>query len=165
MSNGTYTSKEFQFKKFVKETLCTFTDKQVSWPLALLNPLLISLVIPNGHDHRWFNQSGHLKDTMKTFTILIAIAILVANVQALGFDFKKISRLIATVDPKTCNCIQEQLCRIEIPYDYTSVLDISCQNSLKVPTKNMYNWKKIVADFWFKKWEFSPKNTDRGIFR
>ena len=72
---------------------------------------------------------------MKTFTILIAIAILVANVQALGFDFKKISRLIATVDPKTCNCIQEQLCRIEIPYDYTSVLDISCQNSLKVVLK------------------------------
>ena len=87
---------------------------------------------------------------MKTFTILIAIAILVANVQALGFDFKKISRLIATVDPKTCNCIQEQLCRIEIPYDYTSVLDISCQNSLKVVLKICIE-NKFVADIWSKK--------------
>ena len=73
--------------------------------------------------------------------MIAIIAILVANVQALGFDFKIMSRLLATVDPKTCNCIDEQLCRIEIPYDYTSVLDISCQNSLKVPTKNMYQNK------------------------
>ena len=94
-------------------------------------PLLISLVIPNG-----FNQLGYLIDTMKTFVISLAIiAILVANVKALGFDFKKMSRLLATVDPKTCNCIDEQLCRIEIPYDYTSVLDINCQTSLKVLIK------------------------------
>ena len=73
---------------------------------------------------------------MKKYIISLAIiAILVANVKALGFDFKKMSRLLATVDPKTCNCIDEQLCRIEIPYDYTSVLDINCQTSLKVLIK------------------------------
>merc|ERR1719412_1518581 len=53
--------------------------------------------------------------------ILVLLAIL-ANAKA--FDAKTVMRLVATVDPKTCNCISNDLCRIEVPY--ATFIGIDC---------------------------------------
>ena len=58
--------------------------------------------------------------------ILVLLAIL-ANAKA--FDAKTVMRLVATVDPKTCNCISNDLCRIEVPY--ATFIGIDC-GALKV---------------------------------
>ena len=61
------------------------------------------------------------------FPVLLFFAVL-ATSQA--FNAKTIMRLVATVDPQTCNCVEENLCRIEIPY--STYIGIDCGNVLKV---------------------------------
>ena len=61
------------------------------------------------------------------FLVLLFFAVL-ATSQA--FNAKTIMRLVATVDPQTCNCVEENMCRIEIPY--STYIGINCGNVLKV---------------------------------
>merc|ERR1712018_520879 len=80
-----------------------------------------------------FEGSG--ENMMKVSKNLIFLAIFVCvfgNFGALGFKFnpKEISRLVATVDPKTCNCVTQQHCNINIPY--TSLLQIKCHEGTQL---------------------------------
>ena len=47
------------------------------------------------------------------------------NARAPPFDARKISQLVARVDPKTCNCVTQDQCKIDIPY--TKILGIECK--------------------------------------
>ena len=95
------------------------------WPALLCQTsesfhLLLQLSA-NGHLEEAFNR-------MRTdFLVLLFFAVL-ATSQA--FNAKTIMRLVATVDPQTCNCVENNMCIIEIPY--STYIGINCGNVLKV---------------------------------
>ena len=71
-----------------------------------------------------------MKVPKEVIFLVLSVAIQIFHVQAVKFNPREISRLVATVDPKTCNCVTQEYCKIDIPY--TSFLGVQCQAGTKV---------------------------------
>ena len=71
-----------------------------------------------------------MKVPKEVIFLVLSIALRTFQVQAVKFNPREISRLVATVDPKTCNCVTQEYCKIDIPY--TSFLGVQCQAGTKV---------------------------------
>ena len=71
-----------------------------------------------------------MKVPKEVIFLVLSVALQIFQVQAVKFNPREISRLVATVDPKTCNCVTQEYCKIDIPY--TSFLGVQCQAGTKV---------------------------------
>ena len=87
------------------------------------------------------------------FPTLLLLAFVTSSLAFPGFDAKDIMRLVATVDPNTCNCLPESRCNIAIPY--TSVLGISCESGRQVSITKCNHNLAIYRHFGFKRWRKS----------
>ena len=75
---------------------------------------------------------GCMMKVSKNIIFLALFVVFLGNFTGSAFKFnpKEISRLVATVDPKTCNCVTKEHCKINIPY--TSLLQIKCHEGTQV---------------------------------
>ena len=71
-----------------------------------------------------------MKVPKEVIFLVLSIALQTFQIQAVKFNPREISRLVATVDPKTCNCVTQEYCKIDIPY--TSFLGVQCHAGTKV---------------------------------
>ena len=92
--------------------------------------LVLLMTQSNSNGHLFFGRKkiSRFLGAMKATLILIFLAFL--GVESLPFDAKEVTRLVATVDPKSCNCVHAEQCMISIPY--TSFIGISCDYGLQV---------------------------------
>ena len=79
-----------------------------------------------------------LKASIFSFLALLG---LFGSIGAIPFNARDISRMVATVDPKTCNCVPSNQCVIEVPN--VSYIGINCQYGLKV-SHNRLNFSSMI---------------------